>query len=402
MAEPPAAPQPGSAPRASGRERMMEIFKGGLAGAKPAVPVIVEELERLAREKLPPQACDYVAGGAGSGATMLANLRGFERWRIVPRMLRDVAQRDWGLELFGQRLPAPLLLAPVGVQGILHPDAELATARAAAAAGVPFVLSTAASRTIEQVAEAIGGGPRWFQLYWGRDNNLAASMVSRAERAGYGAIVLTLDTPTLGWRERDLAHPYIPFLEGDGLANYFSDPVFRAALAQPPEQNPRAAIEYWASIFTNLRLGWNDIAFLRRHTRLPLLVKGIVHPDDASSAVAAGADAVIVSNHGGRQVDGAIGALDALPGVVQAVAGAVPVLFDSGVRRGADAAKALALGAKAVLLGRPYVWGLAAAGEQGVREMVANFLGDLDLTLALSGFASLAELNPSCLVRDAG
>jgi lactate 2-monooxygenase len=402
MAEKRATPEPATAPRQTGRERMLEIFTNGLAGEKPTVPIICEELEQRARQKLPARAFDYVAGGAGAGTTVLANLRAFDRWRIVPRMLRDVARRDWGLELFGQRLPAPVLLGPVGVQGILHPDGELATARAAASIGVPFVLSTAGSRTIEQVAEAMGSSPRWYQLYWGRDNNLAASMVARAERAGYRAIVLTLDTPMLGWRERDLAHPYIPFLEGDGLANYFSDPVFRASLAEPPEKNPRAAIQYWASIFTNFGLRWEDVGFLRRNTRLPILVKGIVHADDARSAVSAGVDGVIVSNHGGRQVDGSVGALEALPGVIEAVAGRVPVLFDSGVRRGADAFKALALGAKAILLGRPYAWGLAVAGEQGVREVALNFIADLDLTLALCGFASLAELTPSCLIRDAG
>lgn len=401
MAEKPAAPESRAATLGSGRERMLEILAAGLAGAKQAVPVVSEELERRAMQSLSARAYDYVAGGAGAGTTMLANLRAFDRWRLVPRMLRDVAERNWTVELFGHRLAAPVLLAPVGVQGILHPDGELATARAAASTGVPFVLSTAGSRTIEQVAEAMGSGARWYQLYWGRDNNLAASMVARAERAGYQAIVLTLDTPTLGWRERDLAHPYLPFLEGDGLANYFSDPVFRAHLPQPPEKNPRAAIEYWASTFTNFSLRWDDIGFLRRHTRLPILVKGVVHPEDAQSAVVAGANGIIVSNHGGRQVDGALGALEALPEVVQAVAGRVPVLFDSGVRRGADAIKALALGAKAILLGRPYAWGLAAAGEQGVREVTLNFLADLDLTLALSGFSSLAELNPACLVRDA-
>jgi lactate 2-monooxygenase len=391
----------GQAPRNWGRERQREIYLAGLSGSRPAAPIAIEDVERRAKEKMTPQAYDYVAGGAGAESTMRANRQAFERWRIVPKMFRNVAERDLSVELLGQRLAAPVLLGPVGVQSIIHPEAELASARAAAAIGIPFVLSTAASRSIEQVAEAMGAAPRWYQLYWGTDNEMAASMVARAERAGYSAIVLTLDTPALGWRERDLAHPYMPFFEGEGLANYFSDPVFRSRLAEPPEKNPRAAIEYWATVFSNLALTWSDLAFLRKHTRLPILLKGIVDTDDAREAVKAGADGIIVSNHGGRQIDGAQAALDSLPTVVAAVKGRMPVLFDSGVRRGADALKALALGARAVLLGRTYVWGLGAAGEAGVSEVVRNFLADFDLTMALSGFASVSEVDGKCLVRQA-
>lgn len=383
-----------------GIERQFEIYQGGLMGQRPAAPVPLSLLEQKAQEVLSAEAYDYVAGGAGGEDTMRSNLAAFRRWRIVPRMLRNVSQRDLSVELLGLRLPAPVLLAPVGVQSIIHPEAETATARAAASLGVPFVLSTAGSRTIEQIAEAMGKAPRWFQLYWSKDAELAASMVARAERAGYAAIVVTLDTQMLAWRERDLHHPFLPFLRGEGLANYFSDPVFRSKLAQPPEQNPLAAIRHWASIYSNTALTWDDLPFLRRHTRLPILLKGILHEDDAARALDAGADGVIVSNHGGRQVDGAVAALDALVKVAEAVQGRVPVLFDSGIRRGADALKALALGAKAVLLGRPYIWGLAVAGEQGVREVVLNFLADFDLTMALSGYTSCAELNQSVLVSE--
>jgi lactate 2-monooxygenase len=386
--------------RSYGPERQMELYVGGRGGRRPAVPVAIEEVERLAREKMTPQAYDYVAGGAGAESTMRANLAAFERWRIVPRMLREVAERDLSVELFGARLAAPVLLGPLGVQSIIHADAETGTARAAAALGVPYVHSGAASRSIEQIAEATGDAPRWFQLYWGPDDEMAASMLGRAERAGYGAIVVTLDTPLLGWRERDLAHSYLPFLDGEGVANYFSDPVFRAKLAEPPEKNPRAAIELWSKSFTDLSHTWADLAGLRRHTRLPILVKGILDADDARKAIDAGAGGVIVSNHGGRQVDGSIAALDALPAVVDAVGGRVPVLFDSGIRRGADAFKALALGARAVLLGRVYAWGLGAAGEAGVREVVANFLADFDLTLALCGCGAVAALDRTYLVRD--
>ncbi len=395
----PSEPGGANAPRAYGLERQMQIYLAGLAGERPRVPVSLGLLEQRAKEVLAPEAYDYVAGGAGGEETMRANLEAFTRWRIVPRMLCNVSQRDLSVELLGLRLPAPVLLGPVGVQSLIHAEAEIAVARAAASLGVPFVLSTAGSRTIEQVAEVMGDAPRWFQLYWSKDSDLAASMVSRAERAGFSAIVVTLDTQMLAWRERDLQQAYLPFLRGEGLANYFSDPVFRSKVARPPEEDPVSAIRYWASIYSNTSLAWNDLGFLRRHTRLPILLKGVLHRDDAARAVDCGVDGLIVSNHGGRQVDGAIAALDALPGVVEVVKGRIPVLFDSGIRRGSDALKAMALGARAVMLGRPYLWGLAVAGEQGVREVVLNFLADLDLTLGLSGYSSCRELDASALAR---
>jgi lactate 2-monooxygenase len=387
----------------TGPERELEIYALGLGGGKPAVPIPLEMLEQKAKEMLSPRAYDYVAGGAGSEDTMRANREAFYCWRIVPRMLRDVAKRDLSVELFGARLPAPILLGPVGVQEIVHKDADVASVRAAAALGLPFVLSTMSSRTIEEVAQQAGkvaDSPRWFQLYWGENPELTASMVQRAERAGYSALVVTLDTHSLGWRERDLHHGYLPFMLGQGLANYFSDPIFRGLLAQPPEQNPMAAIQLWGSLFSNPALTWKDIVFLRQHTRVPIILKGILHANDAARALEAGVDGLIVSNHGGRQVDGGIGALDALPSVVREVNGRVPVLFDSGIRRGADVFKALALGARAVLLGRPYMWGLAVAGEAGVREALLNLVADLDLTLALSGYTCCRELDASALWRS--
>jgi isopentenyl diphosphate isomerase/L-lactate dehydrogenase-like FMN-dependent dehydrogenase len=387
----------------AGPERELQIYALGLSGEKPSVPVPLELLEQKAKEILSPRAYDYVAGGAGGEDTMRANREAFYRWRLVPRMLRDVAKRDLSVELLNARLPAPILLGPVGVQEIVHKDSDVASARAAASLGLPFVLSTMSSRTIEGVAQQAGtfaDSPRWFQLYWGRNPELTASMVQRAERAGYSALVVTLDTHSLGWRERDLHHGYLPFMVGQGLANYFSDPVFRGLLAQPPEQNPMAAIQLWGNLFSNPALTWKDIGFLRQHTRVPILLKGILHANDAARALDAGVDGLIVSNHGGRQVDGGMGALDALPGVVREVKGRVPVLFDSGIRRGADVFKALALGARAVLLGRPYLWGLAVAGEAGVREVLLNLVADLDLTMALSGYTCCRELDAFALCRS--
>ncbi|MBV8609170.1 MAG: lactate 2-monooxygenase [Singulisphaera sp.] len=382
-----------------GLRRQMEIYKAGIAGVTPAQPVSPEELGRKAEQTLRPEVYDYLAGGAGAEDTMRANRQAFRRWRIVPRALRDVAGRALGVEILGRRLPAPFLLAPLGVLGILHDDAEIAVARAARGFGVPFILSTVASRTIEQVAAAMGDAPRWFQLYWPRDDALADSFIGRAERAGYDAIVVTVDTSLFAWRERDLRNAYLPFLHGHGLANYFSDPVFRDAIGGGPEAHPVRALEYFGEVFSDPGRTWEDLASLRGRTRLPLLLKGILHPDDARRAVDHGVDGLIVSNHGGRQLDGALAALDALPRVVDAVGDRTTILFDSGIRRGADVLKAVALGARGVLLGRPYGFGLAVNGEQGVSEVLANLLADVDLTLGLAGCASLAELNRSSLVE---
>jgi isopentenyl diphosphate isomerase/L-lactate dehydrogenase-like FMN-dependent dehydrogenase len=369
-----------------------QIYAGGLLEQKPALPVSAAELQERAREKLDAGAYGYVAGGAGSERTMQANLDAFARRRIVPRMLRDVSVRDLSTTVLGTAMPAPLMLAPVGVQSIVHREGELASARAAAELGLPYILSTASSHSIEQVAEAMGEASRWYQLYWPRERALAASFVGRAEQAGYEAIVLTLDTWFLGWRPRDLQNAYLPFLKGEGVANYFSDPVFRAALEKPPEQDIGPAIGHWAYQFANPTVSWDDLEWLRGQTRLPIVLKGIVHVDDARRAREAGVDGLVVSNHGGRQVDGAVGALDALPAIREAVGADLALLFDSGVRTGADVFKALALGADAVCVGRPYVWGLALAGQPGVEHVLRWLLAELDLTLALSGHTTVTGL----------
>jgi isopentenyl diphosphate isomerase/L-lactate dehydrogenase-like FMN-dependent dehydrogenase len=389
---------PDAAPLSLGVQRQMEIYLAGLNGQKPAQPLASEELEVRARAILPTAAYVYVAGGAGGEETVQANRAAFHRWRIMPRFLRDVSRRDLGVELLGWRLPAPVLLAPIGVQSMLHPDAELAVARAARSLGIPMVLSTVSSTPLEAVAEALGDSLRWFQLYWPKDPALAASLVGRAERAGYAAVVVTLDTYLLGWRERDLQQAWLPFAHGQGIANYLTDPVFRAALPAPPEKDPGAAARHFLAVVSNPALTWDDLAWLRRQTRLPILLKGILHPDDARRAVEHGVAGVIVSNHGGRQLDGAVASLDALPAVVEAVAGRIAVLFDGGIRRGTDVFKALALGARAVLLGRPYCWGLAVGGENGVREVLRNLLADMELTLGLAGCASYAEVSRDRLI----
>ncbi|MGQ9657913.1 MAG: lactate 2-monooxygenase [Fimbriimonadales bacterium] len=381
----------------TGMERQLEIYRKGLFGMPEQFPVDEASLEEAARAAMKPEAFDYVAGSAGTERTAEVNRRAFAMWRIVPRFLRDVSERDWSVELFGQRYPAPIYLAPVGVQGIIHPAGELATARACARLGIPFTLSTVASYTIEQVAEAMGNAPRWFQLYWSRNHEVAASFVRRAEAAGYSAIVVTVDTFMLAWRPRDLKRAYLPFMHGEGLANYFSDPAFRALLASPPEEDPGSAVMQFAAIFGNPSLTWDDLARLRQWTRLPILLKGILHPDDAREAIQRGVDGIIVSNHGGRQVDGAIPALEALWQITEAIGEEVPLLFDSGVRTGADALKAIALGARMVGLGRPAMWALGIDGENGVHTYLRNFLADFDLTLALAGYKRIDELSRDAL-----
>ncbi len=415
-----------------GRKRQRDNYVAGAAGQRPVVPVAWPKLEAAAQAIMSNEAWAYVAGGAGRESAMDANRAAFERWRIVPRVLRDVEKRDLSIELFGRKLPSPLLLAPIGVLEIVHREADLAVARAAAAMGVPYIFSNQASVPMEECAAAMGDAPRWFQLYWSRSNELVASLVRRAEACGCSAIVLTLDTTMLGWRPRDLDLGSLPFLRGQGLAQYTSDPVFRAQLTQPldtgdgpkPPRNlrtvltaleqkanfpggwwqnlgsgePRAAVQRFMATYSRPSLRWDDLKFLRQQTKLPVLLKGVLHPEDARKAVELGIDGVVVSNHGGRQIDGSIAALDALPAIAEAVSGKIPVLMDSGIRGGADVFKALALGASAVCLGRPYVYGLALAGQRGVIEVIGNVLAEFDLTLGLAGCTSVREIGRDTIV----
>ncbi|MEO7520837.1 MAG: alpha-hydroxy-acid oxidizing protein, partial [Gemmatimonas sp.] len=405
-----------------GPERQARIFLDGVSGARPRVPVNELALEQRAIAAMTAEAAAYVVGGAGREDTISANRRAFAKWHIVPRVLRDVEQRDASVTIFGCRLSSPLLTAPVGVLELAHKDADLAVARAAASENVPMVFSNQASVEMERCAAVMGDTPRFFQLYWSRSDALVQSFVRRAEACGCRGILLTLDTTMLGWRPRDLDLAYLPFMRGMGIAQYTSDPVFRAEanaldvaggpspkitlhalraarelLARTPGTMlshvrsgwPRRAVRHFIATYSRPSLRWADIARLRVMTSLPIILKGVLHPEDARLAVEHGVDGVVVSNHGGRQVDGEIASLDALPAVAHTIRGRIPVLFDSGVRSGADVFKALALGASAVLIGRPYVYGLAIAGEAGVREVLANIRAEFDLTMGLAGCTSV-------------
>jgi lactate 2-monooxygenase len=374
-----------------------EIYLAGLGGRLPDLPMTYAELADRAAAALPPTVLSYVAGGAGAERTQRANVTAFERWGLVPRMLAASRQRDLSVTLFGRTLPTPLLLSPIGVVGLCAQDGhgDLATARAAARTGVPMVASTLSADPMEDVAAQFGDTPGYFQLYTPTDRDMAASLVGRAEAAGFAAIVVTLDTWVTGWRPRDLAASNFPQLRGHCLANYFTDPVFRRLLGKAPEDDLMAAVGLWVQVFGN-PLTWDDLGWLRSLTTLPLLVKGIQHPDDARRAVDGGVDGIYCSNHGGRQADGGLPALDCLPDIV-AAAGEVPVLFDSGVRSGADVVKALALGATAVGVGRPYAWGLALGGADGVVHVLRSLLAEADLIMAVDGYPTLADLTPAAL-----
>ena len=376
-----------------------EIYFAGLSGRTPALPIRFEELEARAHAALPDTLVSYVAGGCGNERTQDANVAAFDRWGMVPRMFVGAVQRDLSIELFGMKLPTPLLMSPIGVIGLCAQDGhgDLATARAAARTGVPMIASTLSVDPLEDVAGAFGDTPGFFQLYTPNDRDLAASLVQRAEAAGFKAIVVTLDTWLTGWRPRDLRTASFPQLRGLCLANYFSDRHFRAMLAKPPAEDLQAATLQWARIFGK-PLTWDDLPWLRSLTKLPLLVKGICHPDDARRAIDGGVDGIYCSNHGGRQANGGLAALEMLPDVI-AAAGHVPVLFDSGVRTGVDVIKALAMGAAAVGIGRPYAYGLALGGTEGIVHVLRCLLAEADLYMAVDGCRRLGDLQPGMLRR---
>jgi len=409
----------------SALDRQRTIYISGAAGIRQKIPFGFPRLEEMAQTKLSPSAWAYISGGAGQETTMSANTGGFHRWRIVPRMLRNVEDREMSTTLFGVPMSAPFFLAPIGVLEMAHPLADAAVSKAAAKMGVPVIFSNQASVPMETCAVNMGESPRFFQLYWSRSDELVVSFLQRAKACGCSGIVVTLDTTMLGWRTRDLDMASLPFLKGMGIAQYTSDPVFRKIMEQPeagPKTTPRITLTaiqtligatrrfpgpFWAnlrsgaglravrtfiSMYSRPNITWADLPFLRRHTDLPIILKGILHPDDARKALDYGADGIYVSNHGGRQVDGAIGAVEALPGIVEAVRGKVPVLIDSGIRGGADVFKALALGADAVGIGRPYCYALALNGQAGVEELLANWMAEFELTMGLAGCKNMEEV----------
>jgi isopentenyl diphosphate isomerase/L-lactate dehydrogenase-like FMN-dependent dehydrogenase len=419
-----------------GRRRQGEIYREGVFGRRPTVPADAAELEARARAAMSATAWAYVAGGAGEGATMRANREAFDHWRITPRMLHGRATRDLRTEVLGLDLRAPLLLAPVGAGCLVTDDSDVKIAQGAARAGVPYVFSNQGCNALEESAAAMAGTPWWFQLYWSTDEGLVDSLVGRAEAAAARAIVVTIDTTMLGWRPQDLNLGSLPFARGQGIAQYTSDPRFRELVAlrvaaaagaarervrptvgavrslvqmsrshpgdlranlTSPE--PRAAVETFLDIYSNPALSWEHLATLRSRTSLPILVKGVLHPDDARRAFETGVDGIVVSNHGGRQVDRAVASLDALLGIREAVGPDPIVLLDSGIRTGADVFVALALGANAVLLGRPHIYGLALDGAAGVAAVVENVIAELDLTMGLVGVGSIEEIGRGLLTQ---
>jgi len=376
-----------------------EIYLNGLRGIRPSLPVDFKQLEERAAAALPQSVLSYVQGGCGDESTQRRNVEAFSEWGIVPRMLVDSHKRNLSVEVFGKRYASPLMLSPIGVIGVCAQDGhgDIATAKAAAATGVPMIASTLMNDPLESVAQALGDGDAFFQLYTPRDRDLATSFVRRAEAAGYKGIVVTLDTWLTGWRPRDLNDSNFPQLRGAALANYFSDPHFRARLAVPPEQDPAAAIQLWASIFGQT-VTLEELSWLRSITKLPLIVKGIQHPDDARRAIDAGVDAIYCSNHGGRQANGGIASIDLLPALV-AACGNTPVWFDSGIRSGTDVVKALAMGASVVGIGRPYAYGLALGGTAGVVHVIRSILAEADLLMAVDGLPDIAALRAAGVRR---
>lgn len=354
-------------------------------------PINLADYEALARSRMEPSAWAYYAGAAGDERTLADNVEAFGRIRLMPRVLVDVSRVDTSTTVLGEALSMPILLAPTAFNKLAHPEGELAASRAAAGAGTVMVASTIATSPLEEIAAA-APGPRWFQLYVYKDRSVTEELVARAEAAGYRAIVLTVDTPMLGRRERDMRNTFtLP--AGMGIANF-------AGLRERLDATgwaPGSSFATYVHDLFDASLTWESVEWLRASTKLPVLLKGILSPDDASRAAGAGAAGVIVSNHGGRQLDGAIASIDALPRIVDAVGGRIDVLMDGGVRRGTDVLKAIACGARAVLVGRPYLWGLAVDGEQGVRHVLEILRSELQLSMALSGRPSISQIDRGVL-----
>jgi lactate 2-monooxygenase len=380
-----------------------EIYTRGMfSGSTPVVTTDPNALESQAKKHLSARSYAYVAGGAGASHTMEANRAAFRQWHLIPRMLRDSSERDVSVKLFGTTYPSPILLAPIGVQSLFHADGECGVAEVAEELEVPYIMSSASSVTIEEVAKANGDGKRWFQLYWPKTDEITISLLNRAKKGGFDVLVVTLDTFTLAWRPWDLDLGHLPFVKGIGNQIGLSDPVFQKIFKQTTgkevhEDITNASIQWQRDAFSGQAHVWEKLKFLRANWSGPIVLKGIQHVDDARMAADAGIEGIIVSNHGGRQLDGAIGSLTVLPEIVDAVGDRVTVLFDSGIRSGTDVIKALALGAKGVLIGRPWIYGLGVGGKQGAKEVIQSILADFDQSMCLAGVKAVSQLDRSVL-----
>ncbi len=405
-----------------GRDRQREVYLNGFAGLKSKIPFNANELEQLAKSKLSKNAFGYIATGAGSNQGIQNNLDAFAKYAIIPRMLNGNAEPDMSSTILNTKLPYPFLFAPIGVLGLAHPKGDLELAKSSKLSSVPMIHSNQASYSMEVCRDALGNTDSWFQLYFSKSKELVESLVFRAAESGNKAIVLTLDTTSLGWRNMDLENGYLPFLRGLGIAQYTSDPVFQKLMRNAPltnankkfpglidlitlfksypdsffnnlkTKNPVKAVRTFLDVFSRPELNWNDVIWLRSITKLPILLKGILHPDDASKALDFGIDGIIVSNHGGRQVDHVISTLDSLVEIKKVVPENYPLLMDSGIRKAADVFIALALGAKAVCLGRPYAYALSIGGKDAVVEYVQNMASELKITMSLLGCKRLEEI----------
>jgi lactate 2-monooxygenase len=367
--------------------------------AQAPFPICFADLEKAVAKKIEAGPFGYIRSGAGGEQTLRNNRAAFEKYSIVPRFLNDVSNVDTSIHLFGKTYPTPLLFAPVGMNGMVHDEGELAVARAAQNLNIPYIQSTVSTYALEEVAQAAPSATKWFQLYWSTNEEIAFSMAARAEAAGFEAIVLTVDTVMLGWREEDVRNQFSPLKLGYARGNYMNDPVFTATL---PDDSFESYVQGVLQNVFHPTLNWAHVRELKKRTNLPILLKGILHPEDAKLAIDNGIDGIIVSNHGGRQLDGVIGSLDALPAIAEAVNGQIPIILDSGVYRGMDALKALALGADAVAIGRPFVYGLALEGQQGVEKVMTNLYDELKVSIALAGATSVKGLRNITLVKQDG
>lgn len=412
-----------------GIERQRQIYLNAIYGKKPLIPQSFQRLEELCRQSMSAKYFNYIYTGAGDNQGIKNNLKAFRQYEILPRWCNGVQSPDLSIKCLENKFEYPLLFAPIGVLELAHKNADAELALASQITQVPMILSSQSSAPMEQCAPLLKEVPWWFQLYFSRSRELTHSFVSRAEQAGAKAIVLTLDTVMLGWRNLDLESGFLPFLEGKGIANYTSDPYFLSCLENESlinertgrpsllhiikllksfpggiidnfrTKNPVKAVQVFTRIYSRPELNWDDIKWLRAQTNLPIFLKGILHADDALKAVDYGCNGVIVSNHGGRQVNNNVSSLDCLADIRKSVQQNFPVLLDSGIRSGTDIFIALALGANAVCIGRPYVYALHLAGHKGVQELVANFISELKILMSLTGCASIYEISKAGLLR---